>query len=90
MLQIKTSLDWSKTESELKKLGKMLPMFSADVKRITNRVNDMVKELSQLEVTARNTRSRSIIAKCENKVATINEELKQVQKFHLMSMLSNS
>jgi peptidoglycan hydrolase CwlO-like protein len=90
MLQIKTSLDWSKTESELKKLGKMLPMFNADVKRITNRVNDMVKELSQLEVTARNTRSRSIIAKCESKVATINEELKQIQKFHLMSILSNS
>ena len=90
MLEIKTSLDWSKTESELRKLGKMLPMFEADIKRITNHVNDMVKELSQLEVKARNLRSRSAVADCESKAAKINEELKQIQKFHLMSVLSNS
>ena len=90
MIEIKSSLDWSKTETELRKLGNMLPMFRADVVRITKHVNDMVKELSQLEVQARNTRSRSLVAQCESKVEKINEELKQVQKFHLMSMLSNS
>ena len=88
MIQIQTSLDWSKTETELRKLGNMLPMFEADIKRIINRVNDMVKELSQLEVEARNTRSRSLVTKCSSKAARINEELKQVQKFHLMAMLT--
>ena len=90
MLEIKSSLDWAKTETELRKLGNMLPMFKADIKRIIDHVGDMVRELSQLEVEARNTRSRSLAAKCESKAAKINEELKQIQKFHLMSMLSNS
>jgi len=88
MMQIQTSLDWAKTETELRKLGRMLPMFEADIKRIINHVSNMVKELSQLEVEARNTRSKSLAAKCQSKVSRINEELKQVQKFHLMAMLT--
>jgi hypothetical protein len=88
MLEIKTSLDWSKTETEIRKLGRMLPMFDGDVKKILNRVNDMVRELSQLEVEARGTRSPSAQRLCSQKVTKINEELKQIQKFHLMSMLT--
>lgn len=90
MLEIKTSLDWAKTETEIRKLGNMLPMFNGDVKRILTGISAMVKELSQLEVEARNTRSRACAIQCENKVRKINEDLKQIQKFHLMSMLSNS
>ena len=88
MIEIKTSLDWAKTETELRKLGNMLPMFEADIKRIINRVSNMVKELSQLEVEARNTRSKSLATQCQSKITKINEELKQVQKFHLMAMLA--
>lgn len=90
MLEIKSSLDWAKTETEIRKLGNMLPMFEGDVKRILNHVSTMVKELSQLEVHARNTKSRLSISHCESKVQKINEELKLIQKFHLMSMLNNS
>lgn len=90
MLEIKTSLDWSKTETEIRKLGRLLPMFEADVKRIIKHVGDMIRELSQLEVEARSTRSPSAQRLCTQKVARINEELKQIQKFHLMSTLSNS
>lgn len=90
MLEIKTSLDWAKTETEIRKLGNMLPMFDGDVKRILTGISAMVKELSQLEVEARNTRSRACANQCESKVRKINEDLKQIQKFHLMSMLSNS
>jgi hypothetical protein len=89
MLEIKTSLDWSKTETEIRKLGKLLPMFDADVKRILNHISTMIRELSQLEVEARNTRSPSAQRLCSQKVAKINEDLKQIQKFHLMSTLSN-
>ena len=90
MLEIKTSLDWAKTETELRKLGNMMPLFRADITRIINHVSEMVKELSQLEVHARSTKSRLSICNCESKAKKINEELKQIQKFHLMSMLSNN
>ena len=66
----------------------MLPMFEGDIKKILNHVSNMIKELSQLEVEARSTRSRAAQETCNRKVEKINEELKQVQKFHLMSMLS--
>lgn len=89
MLEIKSSLDWSKTETEIRKLGKLLPMFDADVKRILNHISTMIRELSQLEVEARGTRSPSAQRLCSQKVTKINEELKQIQKFHLMSTLSN-
>jgi hypothetical protein len=89
MLSIKSSLDWAKTETEIRKLGRMLPMFEGDIKRILTGISMMVKELSQLEVEARSTRSRAAQEICNQKVFKINEELKQIQKFHLMSMLSN-
>jgi hypothetical protein len=89
MLSIKSSLDWAKTETEIRKLGRMLPMFEGDIKRILTGISMMVKELSQLEVEARSTRSRAAQETCNQKVFKINEELKQIQKFHLMSMLSN-
>ena len=88
MLEIKTSLDWSKVETEIRKLGSLLPEFDQDIKRIRNSINDKIRELSQLEVEARATRSRILTEKCNKKAASINEELKQLQKFHLMSLLS--
>jgi hypothetical protein len=90
MLEIKNSLDWPKAETEIRKLGNMLPMFRADIKRITNHIGSMVTELSKMEVTARSTRSRSAADNCSKQVQQINLELKQIQKFHLMSMLSNN
>ena len=66
----------------------MLPMFEGDVKRILIGISAMVRELSQLEVEARSTRSPSAQRACSQKVARINEDLKQIQKFHLMSMLT--
>jgi hypothetical protein len=88
MLEIKNSLDWPKVETEIRRLKKTVPMFEADIKRVSNYINSLVTELSQLEVKARSTRSRSVTDDCSKKVAKINQELKQIQKFHLMAVLS--
>jgi archaellum component FlaC len=88
MLEIKNSLDWPRVETEIRRLKKTVPMFEADIKRVSNYINSLVTELSQLEVKARSTRSRSVTDDCSKKVAKINEELKQIQKFHLMAVLS--
>lgn len=90
MLEIKSSLDWYRAEAELKKLGNLLPIFKSDVDKIVKHLAVSIKELSQLEVEARNTRSKIVIEKCRNKVKLINEELKKVQNYHLISLLSNS
>ena len=88
MLEIKNSLDWPRVETEIRRLKKTVPMFEADLIRLSKHIGSLVTELSQLEVTARSTRSRSVTDDCSKKVAKINEELKQIQKFHLMSVLS--
>jgi hypothetical protein len=88
MLEIKNSLDWPGVETEIRKLKKTVPMFEADIKRVSNYIGGLVTELSQLEVKARSTRSRSVTEDCSKKVSKINEELKQIQKYHLMAVLS--
>jgi hypothetical protein len=88
MLEIKNSLDWPRVDTEIRKLKKTVPMFEADLIRVSKHIGSLVTELSQLEVKARNTRSRSLTDECSKKVSIINEELKQIQKFHLMSVLS--
>jgi hypothetical protein len=88
MIEIKNSLDWPKAESEIRKLGNMMPIFESDTKRVIKHVSAMITELSKLEVDARYTKSKSSIAKCQEQATKINQELKQIQKIHLMSVLS--
>ncbi len=88
MLEISNSLDWPKIEKELRHLGNMMPIFESDTKRLIHNISHMVTELSTLEVTARNTKSKSSIARCQEKAKEIKQEIKKFEKFHLMSMLS--
>ena len=88
MQQLKSSLDWAKIETEIRKLGNLMPIFNNDIKRFTRHIDSLVKELSKLEVKARTRKSASVAAECENLVNQINAEIKQVEKIHLMSMLS--
>lgn len=89
MLKIKSSLDWYRAEAELQNLSNLLPMFKADLNKIIKNLSVSVKELSQMEVEARNTRSKKVIEKCNIKIQEINDELKKVHNYHLLSLLSN-
>ena len=88
MQQLKSSLDWAKIETEIRKLGNLMPIFKNDIKRFTRHIDSLVKELSKLEVKARTRKSASIATECEILVNQINAEIKQIEKIHLMSMLS--
>ena len=87
-MELKNSLDWEKIKVEIKKLGRMLPAFSNDFYRITIRLDTLVKELGNLEVEHRRSKSHFSKDSCKNKVKQINEELNQLRKIHLMSVLS--
>jgi hypothetical protein len=88
MLSIQTSLDWNAVETEIRKLGNNLPMFKHDIKRICDTIRPEISKLGNLEVENRRTHSRSSYQDCQRQVQKINETLKLVQKFHLMSLLS--
>jgi hypothetical protein len=66
----------------------MLPAFSHDFYRLKINIESQVRELGNLEVDLRRTRSRVTKEACKKKVKQINEELNQIKKIHLMSVLS--
>jgi hypothetical protein len=88
MQLIKSSLDWAKVETELRSLGELMPVFKNDITRFTKHINAMVQDLSKLELKARTRKSTTFAAECEELVKKINAEIKQIEKIHLMSMLS--
>jgi hypothetical protein len=88
MLEIKSSLDWNSVETEIKRLGKMLPMFQHDIKKLCDTVRPEIAKLSNLEVDHRRTRSTASHRYCQQQVQKINETLKLFQKFHLMALLA--
>jgi hypothetical protein len=87
MLEIKSSLDWNSVETQIKQLGKTLPMFKHDIKRICDTVRPEIAKLSSLEVEHRRMRSTATRRYCQHQVDKINEILKLFQKFHLMALL---
>lgn len=87
-MELRTSLDWENIKVEIRKLGKMLPAFSHDFYRITINIESLVKELGNLEVEFRRSKSRNSKEACKKKVKQINEELKQIKRIHLMGVLS--
>lgn len=88
MKELKTSLDWEEIHDELRRLGRMMPEFSADFYKLTIRINTLVAELGNLEIAYRRQKSRSLKDACEKKAKQINAELKLIEKVHLMRMLS--
>ena len=88
MLEVRTSLDWSQVETELRRLSRLLPEFKSDIRRIKTRIQTQISELSRLEVEARHHNTASKQELCRRKAEAINAELKQVEKIHLMSLLS--
>ena len=88
MKRLETSLDWVVIESELKSLENTLPLFKHDVIRFIKAIREDVTALSKLEVELRRTHSKQLKRECSSKVTKINEQLKLVHKFHLMSLLA--
>lgn len=88
MKELRTSLDWDEIHDEIRRLGKMMPEFSADFYKITIRIRTLVTELGNLEVINRQQRTHSSKEACKKKAKQINEELKLIKKIHLMRILS--
>jgi hypothetical protein len=88
MKTLETSLDWNAIEAEIKGLENTLPLFKHDVQRFLKAIREDVTALSKLEVELRRTHSSRLKTECASKVTKINEQIKLVHKFHLMSLLA--
>ena len=88
MKELKTSLDWEEIYDEVRRLGKMMPEFSADFYKLTIRLKSLVAELGNLEIEYKRRRTISSKEACQKKVNQINAEIKMIEKIHLMRILS--
>lgn len=88
MQLIKSSLDWETVETKIRKLGGSMPLFKNDIKKFTKHIESMVRDLSKLELAARTRKSQRYADECKEMVDKINNEIKQIEKIHLMSVLS--
>ncbi len=88
MLKIQTSLDWANTETEIQKLGNLLPAFRHDIKKILESIRPEVTKLGNLEVEDRRMHNSATRRRCQQQVDLTNERLKLFAKFHLMAVLA--
>lgn len=86
-MKLNTSLDWADVKTQLKNMSKMLPEFSNDFYKIIINLESLVRELGNIEIEARCRRTASVITHQTSKISEINDELRKIEKIHLVSLL---
>jgi len=78
---IKNSLEWDPVRRDLKSKILALP-YSPDLRRMMRTVDDLVTELSKIEVDARRTKSNT---KVDEKLLVINDCIKTLEQWILLA-----
>jgi hypothetical protein len=87
---VNSSLDWQKIRQKLENSRGNLPMFKKDVARMLNAIDLEVAKLGNLEVIARNQKSKSSIKRVEEQAAIVNQLIKNFNKLYMFALLSQS
>lgn len=87
--KISSSLDWTMVKDRLIKSKRNLTMFSSDINRLMSAIDDEVRVLSNLEVTARNQRSNSNSRRVQEQVDLVNMRIKNFNKLYMMALLTH-
>jgi len=87
---ITSSLDWQKVRKRLENSKGNLPMFKKDVVRMLHAIDLEVVKLGNLEVVARNQKSRSSLQRVDEQTVIINKLIKNFNKLYMVALLSQS
>ncbi len=87
---ITSSLDWHRVRNRLENSQNNLPMFKKDVSRMLRAVDLEVVKLGNLEVIARNQKSRSSLRRVDEQIIIINKLIKNFNKLYMVALLSQS
>ena len=82
-MKIETSLDWNEVETKLKDQLHSIG-YTPDLEKMLKNIDNMVDELSKLEVQARRIHSSSIT---QEKVNKINQSIDHLEKLILIARL---
>ncbi len=87
---VNSSLDWQKIRQKLENSRGNLPMFKKDVARMLNAIDLEVAKLGNLEVIARNQKSKSSIKRVEEQASIVNQLIRNFNKLYMFALLSQS
>ena len=91
VMHIESSLDWAAVESHLFAQARQTKRVVHDMqaRRLVRNLQPMVTELSNLEVLLRRNKQKYLEREVADKIAQINAEIKNIEQWLLMLMLSN-
>ena len=87
--KISSSLEWTLVRDRLLKSKRNLTMFSSDIYKLLSAIDEEVKTLGNLEVTARNQKSNSSYKRAQDQVDLINLRIKNFNKLYMMALLTH-
>lgn len=64
-------------------------MFSSDINRLMSAIDEEVRILGNLEVTARNTKSNSSYMRVQDQVDLVNMRIRNFNKLYMMALLTH-
>ena len=80
---IKNSLEWQAQRRDLAEKVRSVP-YSPDLRRMLKNIDDLVTELSKIEVDARRTKSNT---KVNNHLSKISEAINTLEQWTLLAAL---
>jgi hypothetical protein len=87
--KISSSLEWTQVKDKLLKSKRNLTMFSSDIHRLMCAIDDEVKVLGNLEVTARNQKTSSSNKRVQEQIDIVNKRIKNFNKLYMMALLTH-
>ena len=86
-MTVTTSLDWDTTRNELRTQLSQLS-YNSDLRKMLKTIDNLVDELSRLEVEARQHGNRgSYKSRCDTKVTEINTAIDNLNQWITMALL---
>jgi hypothetical protein len=87
-MQIESDKDFPELRKQFNVWRKRFPMFTHDVNRIENIIENHIQNYSIILVQYRQTHSRSYLEKAQLEIDAINRVVSTVEKIELMAMLT--
>ena len=87
-MQIESEEDFKQVREQFNIWRKRFPMFTHDVNRIENIIEQHIQNYSIALVYFRQTHKKNYLEKAQKEIDSINQTLNTVEKIELMAMLS--
>ena len=87
-MEIDFNQDFSDLRKQFNSWRKRFPMFTHDVSKIENIVEQHIQNFSVAGINYRQTHSKSYLEKAQHELDEINRVVAMVEKIELMAMLS--